>query len=372
LHVKDDAVLVAEALTHGPEAFGPIVDRYKAAVFGVALARVQNFHDAEDLTQEAFLEAFERLGSLREPDRLGAWLRSITIHRCINFLRRRTRAGEVEGGGELAQAAATPQDDPARRDLRDRVMAAIGRLSRVQRETVTLFYIDGYSVLEIAAMQEAPEGTIKRRLHEARHRLKEEMLEMVGDTLKESAPKEDFADRVFHLLCRYPAGPAMSWSDAVAELQRIGTRGIEGFIQAFRMPHARTRAWTVSMLGWAKPDKTETVIDLLKQGLQDSNNRVRRFAVESLLGLNVPDDRKRREFLPLIWPLFFDASRHVRRWVVHPWLMERWAAEIPLDLLCRALGQEQDPVVRTRLYHLLYKAVEAEVSGRGEAIKSTN
>ena len=58
--MKDDAIVVAEALENGPEGFAPIIRRYQDAVFGVALARVRNFHDAEDVTQGVFLEAFER------------------------------------------------------------------------------------------------------------------------------------------------------------------------------------------------------------------------------------------------------------------------------------------------------------------------
>jgi len=50
--MKDDAGLVATALSGGPETFGPIVTRYQDAVFGVALARLRNFHDAEDIAQE--------------------------------------------------------------------------------------------------------------------------------------------------------------------------------------------------------------------------------------------------------------------------------------------------------------------------------
>lgn len=84
-----DAALVANALTNGPQAFAPIIERYKDAVFGVALSRLRNFHDAEDLTQTTFVEAFDAIARLKEPDRLGAWLRTIAIHRCINFLKGR-------------------------------------------------------------------------------------------------------------------------------------------------------------------------------------------------------------------------------------------------------------------------------------------
>jgi len=71
----------------GSEAFAPIVERYADAVFGIALARLGDFHDAQDVAQQAFVEAFERLDGLRDPARLGGWLRSIATHRAIDRVR---------------------------------------------------------------------------------------------------------------------------------------------------------------------------------------------------------------------------------------------------------------------------------------------
>lgn len=83
----EDRELVARALADGAEAFRPIVARYQHAVFAVALSRLRDFHDAEDVAQQVFIEAFQRLGSLKDPARLGAWLRSMTVNRCIDLLR---------------------------------------------------------------------------------------------------------------------------------------------------------------------------------------------------------------------------------------------------------------------------------------------
>lgn len=87
--MEDNVALVAEALSGGPEQFSPIVERYQDVVFAVALARLRNFNDAQDIVQDVFIEAFEHLDRLEDPNRLGAWLRSITIHRCIGHLRKR-------------------------------------------------------------------------------------------------------------------------------------------------------------------------------------------------------------------------------------------------------------------------------------------
>ena len=161
--MSSDAELIAAAMAGGPEGFAPIVERYQDAVFGVALARLGDFHEAEDVAQDVFVQAFERLDNLKDPARLGAWLRSITIHRGIDHLRRRIKAAEAYALAARPNDVATPPPDAEcqRQELRRQVMAAIGRLSTTQRETTALFYVNGYSVAEVAAMQEVPVGRVK-------------------------------------------------------------------------------------------------------------------------------------------------------------------------------------------------------------------
>ncbi len=359
MDAKDDAALVAEALAGGMEAFGPIIERYKDAVFGVALARLRNFHDAEDLAQQAFIEAYECLPRLKDPNRLGAFLRSIAIHRALNHLRGRGRFVDI------ASIPEPPAEDTAPHLLeqRERVMAAVSRLSKAQRETVTLFYVSGYTLQEIAAIQEVPVGTIKYRLHEARNRLKKEWMDMVGEVIKDGAPKPDFASRVFELLCAYPdfKGGRM-WRRATREeLAQIGLSGLDGFKKALGLPHWRTRRAAVHYLAWADLYQipVETAVELLKKGLADTNRRVRAQAVMMLMSLNVPDERKFREFVPLLLPLLADRSRKVRFLVTGRLTMyePKCAAFVPLEAVIRALEQEHDGAVQSRLRYLLQRVL---------------
>jgi RNA polymerase sigma-70 factor (ECF subfamily) len=85
--MADDVKLVAEALAGGTEAFAPIIERYQDAVFGVALARLRNYHDAQDVAQMVFIQAFGQLERLREAAKLGPWLRTMAIHKSIDYLR---------------------------------------------------------------------------------------------------------------------------------------------------------------------------------------------------------------------------------------------------------------------------------------------
>lgn len=361
--MNDDAALVATALAGGPEAFSPIVERYRDAVFGVALARLRNFHDAEDVTQGVFVEAYERLGNLKDPARLGAWLRSITIHRGIDHLRGRMEVAGVEEIDDHLSDPSTPHTDMERQELRDRIVAAIGRLSRPQAETTVLFYINGYSQEEIARIQEVPVGTVKRRLHDARNRLKEEMMDVAEDVLKKNAPKEDLSKRVFELLCRYPKGKRWNWREVVSELQKIGTPGIEGFIRAFALPHWRTRRWAVSMLKESRPQPAEMVIDLLKKGIGDSNKKVRKAAAWALLNVGVSDDRKRRDLVPDVVSLLRDPTPRVR-WRAANELLP-WAANVSIEAAALALAEEKDARARAGMAQLVKAVIAAQGQKKG-------
>lgn len=360
----EDAELVAAVLSGSFEAFAAVVARYQDALFGVALSRLGNRHDAEDVAQQVFIEAFERLGMLQDPRRLGAWLRSMTVHRSIDQVRRRGKSIPLEAIAEPVADGPTPQAELEQRELNEKVWQALNRLSGPQRETVTLFYLGEYSRQQIAAIQEVSEETVKSRLRLAKEKLKAEMVDMVEENLKKQAPRTEFAEKVFALLNLYPKGHCPhNWAVVIAELRRIGPPGIEGFIRAIAQPYARTRNWAIMMLEHIEPEDIEVVIALLKKGLKDSNKKVRRSAATTLLHLEVPRRRKQEEFIPLIAELFTDPSRNVRRVLSTPWILGGYARDFPPEKLAAAIQQESDPQIRQRWQQLLLDTVAARGKG---------
>lgn len=346
----DNTTLVNRALSGGIQAFGPIIERYKDAVFGVALSRLHNFHDAEDMTQSAFVEAFERLPDLKDPNRLGAWLRSITIHRCINHLKREARSVTIDAIPE-PESPLNPQRDLEQTELREKVLNAIGNLSKTQRETVTLYYISGYSQQEVAQIQDVPIGTIKRRLHEARNKLQEDMIHMVEDVLKEGAPDKNFTEKVFALLNAYPNRKNL-WVDKIErEIKKIGPSGFSGFQKAYQQPHWQTRRAVVSYIHDDLP--TEDVIVLLKQALKDPNKKVRKHTIDELMDLNVSEKRKREEFFPLIQMLMFDRSKMIRRHFTSVWPVRKYLSCFSPEKVALAFEQETDPKLKNGFQRLL-------------------
>jgi HEAT repeat protein len=218
---------------------------------------------------------------------------------------------------------------------------------------VTLFYISGYSMAEVAEICDASVAKVKSRLHEARQRLKEEMVHMVEDVLKTEAPREGFAQRVFAAITG-----RISWEARDQTLKEIGQRGIEGFVQALQSGDWRHRRNAVQFEDRLRgPQSRETIIEMLKRALADRNKKVRGGGVAGLMQMDVPAERKVREFLPLVVPMLDDRSARVRR-TTASYLLE-YAAHVPADLAARAYFGEKRPTRQWPLAELLKKAAKA-------------
>ena len=112
------------------------------------------------------------------------------------------------------------------------------------------------------------------------------------------------------------------------------------------------------MLNRAKPLPTDVVVDLLKKGFKDSNKKVRRSATHAVLQVDVSDERKRKEFLPLITELFFDPSKKARRYLASGWTLDRYATNIPPEVIVEAAARETGPVIRARMQNFLVRILK--------------
>ncbi len=177
------AVVVVQAQKGDRDAFGALVEQFQPTVYAIALRRLGNPSDALELTQEVFLHVLERITQLREPERFAGWLRQVAVRMAINRATRRVAPPSVEAG--ILEGASMQIDEPLDqlidRERADRVWAALGRLKSMDREALDAFYIRGHSLVEIAEMLDVPLGTVKRRLHTARKRLKVELETSVAD-----------------------------------------------------------------------------------------------------------------------------------------------------------------------------------------------
>jgi RNA polymerase sigma-70 factor, ECF subfamily len=179
-------LLVERAKVGDREAYGELVTRFQGSVYAMALARVREPLAAQELAQDVFVHAMKKLPQLRDPRCFAGWLRRITARMAINRL---TRRGLLFGAEpELLDAVAAHGRSPdAAAEVGEAVSqlkVGLGRLKMLDRQTLEAFYIRGRSLKQMAREFEVPTGTIKRRLHVARQRLKE-VLEGIDPTLAE-------------------------------------------------------------------------------------------------------------------------------------------------------------------------------------------
>lgn len=176
------ADLVRAAQVGDRAASGELFERYQSMVLSVAYRRLGDYVDAQELVQEVFVQALQKLGQLRTPECFGSWLRSITVRMAINRMVRGDRAVSTEPVTLEATVSIneTPEDRAISVERAQVVREGIARLREMDRDTLIAFYVRGQSLIEMSEAFNAPIGTIKRRLHVARQRLAKEIEHLIG------------------------------------------------------------------------------------------------------------------------------------------------------------------------------------------------
>jgi RNA polymerase sigma-70 factor (ECF subfamily) len=149
-----------------PEA---LVRSHAAVVLAVCLAYTHNRHDAEDAMQDVFVKAFRKFHTLRDPDRVRAWLLQIARRTCIDHQRRHRLAAPIS---EDVAAPRTPGKAAV-----EGLHRAIARLPEEYRETITLYYLDGRSCAAVGQSLGISEVAVRQRLVRARLMLHDLLVE---------------------------------------------------------------------------------------------------------------------------------------------------------------------------------------------------
>jgi RNA polymerase sigma-70 factor (ECF subfamily) len=188
--------LVERARAGDRAAYGELVERFQPTVYAVALSRLRNPTEAQELAQEVFLHGMKKLAQLRDAQCFAGWLRQITVRMAINRLTRRGPLHKVEPEVlENAEAAgASPLEEMVKAEQAAALYKGLDRLKPVDRATLVAFYLRGRSLKQMSREFETPVGTIKRRLHVARNRLKKQMERAAAG---EPAPARPRRDREF-------------------------------------------------------------------------------------------------------------------------------------------------------------------------------
>ena len=169
-----DAELIQRTLAGDESAFGFLVDKYKGSVHALAYRKLGDFHTAEEITQDTFLKAYQKLSTLKDPARFPGWLYVIAARCCISWLRQNRLQTESFDNvrGELNTQSWVRYADAR---LHEEVHNALESLPESERTVLTLYYMAGMTCEEIGRFIGTSCGAIRDRLYRARMHLKEEL-----------------------------------------------------------------------------------------------------------------------------------------------------------------------------------------------------
>ncbi|MFC1712818.1 sigma-70 family RNA polymerase sigma factor [Candidatus Poribacteria bacterium] len=194
----EDGCIIQECLNGRPEAFGVLVDKYKEGIYAFVYAELRNFHDAQDVVQEVFVEAYRGLRSLRRWESFGFWIYRIARRRCLMWFRTRSKRVDREfiedQDPKVINAPALDSHHVDR--LSESVREALDSLPETYREALMLYYFGGMNSVDIAKALGTSPTAIRHRLSRARARLREEMITMMDTALEGQKLPSGFTFRI--------------------------------------------------------------------------------------------------------------------------------------------------------------------------------
>jgi len=177
--MADEHGLVQRAKAGDGEAFGRLIELHSRSVYHLAYRFCWDHDDADDITQETFVRAFEYLRTFRDGQALGPWLRRIAVNCCLRFRERSARDEDLHAADPERHDASPALADALA--ARERVREELRRLPARQRAAIVLFEMQGLNVAETAEAMGCAPGTVKRHLHRARNTLRERLADLVED-----------------------------------------------------------------------------------------------------------------------------------------------------------------------------------------------
>jgi RNA polymerase sigma-70 factor (ECF subfamily) len=182
--VNDDAQLISETLSGQAAAFGQLVQRYQDRLYNSLVHIMGDTHEARDMVQEAFVQAYLKLGTFQQTSTFYTWLYRIAFNVAASHARRRRPAVSVEQareatGQEPVDDSAGPSQQLEQLERANQVRKALATLSEEHRLILVLREIDGFCYEAIAEMLDLPLGTVRSRLHRARSQLRDQLKELL-------------------------------------------------------------------------------------------------------------------------------------------------------------------------------------------------
>ena len=251
---NSDPELIQRTLAGDQRAFSALVRRYQKPLHALVWRKVGDFHIAEEITQDIFLNVYKKLQTLKNPNRFAGWLYVIATRRCIAWLKKKRipmvsldamPPDELE---ELAYAQyhAEQQEEVVNEKHREVVKRLLQKLPESERTVVTLHYLGDMTCEDISKFLGVSPNTVKSRLHRARKRLKKEehiVREVLGSFQLSGTLAENVLREIAHIKPAAPSGskPWLPWAVAASTticvmlLMGSGTQYLARFQQPYSL-----------------------------------------------------------------------------------------------------------------------------------------
>ena len=250
---NDDAELIQRVLAGDETAFSVLVKKYQRSVHALVWRKIGDFHIAEDITQDTFLKAYQRLSTLKKPQRFASWLYVIAANHCSTWLRKKrlwTQSLEETNSAQLEKATYSgyvieENERMTEETQREIVKKLLAKLQESERTVITLHYLGGMNYEEISEFLGVSVAAIKNRLYRARNRLKKEepmIREALGNFQITPNLTENIMQEIARLKPVAPSGskPLIPWAVGVSTLAVIFLMLSAGtqYLSRFQRPYS--------------------------------------------------------------------------------------------------------------------------------------
>jgi len=202
--MRELSELVEAAQSGDSQAYDALIQRFQQMAYTTAYRYLRDHHLAQDLVQEAFIEAFVHLPQLKEPAAFPGWFRQIVFRQCTRVLRQVTlQYTSLEAVSDGLLGESNPEDIAMQEEVQACVRSAVASLPQRERLVTVLFYGCRYSYNEVSALLKIPLATVKKRLYSARQKLKVQLRASLHDTIENVRRASDEAEGVEIGLARW-------------------------------------------------------------------------------------------------------------------------------------------------------------------------
>lgn len=196
--------LVKAAQAGDSKAYDSLIERFQSMAYATAYRYMRDHHLAQDVVQEAVIEAFIHLPQLKEPGAFPGWFRQIVFRQCTRALRQSDLSyTSLEAVSESLLAENNPEELAAQREVQASIRSAVASLPHHERLVTVLFYGWHYTYNEVSAFLNIPLTTVKKRLYSARQKLKVQLRAALHDTIENARREDEGVEEVEVILARW-------------------------------------------------------------------------------------------------------------------------------------------------------------------------